>query len=35
MDTNLNILAEYIEESCGHLKHVEKIFVEIRKIGRG
>jgi two-component system chemotaxis sensor kinase CheA len=33
MDTDLDILAEYVEESRGHLEHAEKIFVEIQKAG--
>ncbi|MCL2878549.1 MAG: Hpt domain-containing protein, partial [Acidobacteria bacterium] len=33
MDTDLEILAEYVEESRGHLEHAEKIFVEIQKAG--
>ena len=33
METDLDILAEYVEESREHLGHVEKIFVEIQKTG--
>ena len=33
MDTDMEILAEYVEESRGHLEHAEKIFVEIQKVG--
>ncbi|MDR1726790.1 MAG: chemotaxis protein CheW [Acidobacteriota bacterium] len=33
METDLDILAEYVEESRAHLEHAEKIFVEIKKTG--
>ena len=33
METDNDILAEYIEESREHLSHVEQIFVEIQKTG--
>ena len=33
MDADMEILAEYVEESRGHLEHAEKIFVEIQKAG--
>ena len=33
MDADMEILAEYVEESRGHLEHAEKIFVEIQKSG--
>ncbi|MDR2594411.1 MAG: chemotaxis protein CheA [Fibromonadaceae bacterium] len=34
METDNDILAEYIEESREHLSHVEQIFVEIQKTGQ-
>ncbi len=33
METDNDILAEYVEESREHLSHVEQIFVEIQKTG--